>query len=95
MAIAHWNYEYSDVRRSMRESIMNFEMTFQQAWEYEVENGVKMYHVTVFELMAKEGKTLKDLFLEIENMEILTNDNFYHCDHSPEMEEILRDIQTR
>lgn len=94
MAVIGWEYNYDDVVKSVKESIVSFEMTFQQAWEYEVENGPKLYHVTVFEIMGKEGKSLKDLFLEIESLEILTNENFYQCEHSHELEEILNDIQT-
>lgn len=94
MAVLGWEYNYEDVVKSMKESIEAFEMSFQQAWDYEVENGPKLYHVTVFEIMTKEGKTLKDLFLEIESLEILTNENFYLCEHSHEVGEILHDIQT-
>lgn len=77
MAIQGWVYNYADVLQSMTESLRDFDMRFIEAWNYEVENGVKSYHQPVREIIAAEGKTLMDLLSDLEDAGVITNENYY------------------
>jgi hypothetical protein len=76
--LVRMDYMYENVLASMKESLSMHDMTFRQAWNYELQYSKKAYTLPVRDILKREGKTFMNLFWDLEDTGYITGANYYH-----------------